>query len=204
MAKKDDETVDLDAYRAELRRHPDLVTIDRSTREMQDARRTRTLTGRSTQHLAMPKEKKVTLDGPERAFVKFYLKGNSPRDAALKAGISPRIAEVWGEEMLQRKNIVQAIAQMTHDKPDEKKINKLINSRDERRRWLASLTLDESAEMRYRIKAIELLGRTHGDFVDRIETTGKSLEDLVMESLKMTAIDVTPQTLELDEGEGDE
>lgn len=61
-----------------------------------------------------------------------------------------------------------------------------VLSREGRQRWWARVMGDEGYELKDRLKASELLGRSDGDFIDRTELSlsATTLEALVLEARK--------------------
>lgn len=132
----------------------------------------------------------------ERAFIRFYKRFRREPDgvkqAALACGAPPQVAEVWGEELLKRPSIIAALGRAKVGLPSEDEVEALVKEKKERQRFYATVALDESQKTEHRLKAVELLGRSEGDFVDRIEHTSKSLEELVLAAHKK------PQMIEAD------
>ena len=100
-----------------------------------------------------------------RAFVEAYC-GNAT-EAALKAGYSPRTAAFIGAENLKKPQIKEAIAER------EKISSELrIADRQERQSFWTSVMRDPEEDMKNRLKAAELLGRSECDFVEKVELNG--------------------------------
>lgn len=55
---------------------------------------------------------------------------------------------------------------------DEQIMSPLIAKREERQAFWTSVMKDENAEMKDRLKASELLGKSEGDFLDKVEHSG--------------------------------
>lgn len=79
-------------------------------------------------------------------------------------------------ELLKNPEIAKAIAER-----QTKSSNKLIATREERQAFWTTVMLDTVEDMRNRLKASELLGRSNADFTEKIEHSG-TLE--LAESLK--------------------
>lgn len=110
----------------------------------------------------MAKSKGKELTAKQRAFVEAY-DGNATQ-AALKAGYSPKTAGAIGDENLKKPEIAQAIRAR-----EGEKLRPLIADREQRQRFWTETMLNLDAELRDRLRASELLGRSEGDFLDRIE-----------------------------------
>lgn len=115
----------------------------------------------------------------QQAFINAY-QGNAT-EAARKAGYKggDNALGVQGHELLKNPKVAQAIK-------DRKSVTThfMIAPRLERQAFWTSIMKDESLHIGYRLKASELLGKSEGDFLVKLEVTGKlTLEDLVAGSI---------------------
>ena len=101
-----------------------------------------------------------------RAFVEAYC-GNAT-EAALKAGYSPRTAAFIGAENLKKPQIKEAIAERNAPAASAR-----IADRQERQSFWTSVMRDPEEDMRNRLKAAELLGKSECDFAERVEVSGE-------------------------------
>lgn len=101
----------------------------------------------------------------QRRFAEAY--AGSATDAAIAAGYSPRTACTKGSALLRRENIVAIIRNRIEleDRP-------LVASRVERQERLTAILRGEGEKTVDRIKAIEVLGKMEGDFLERVEHSG--------------------------------
>jgi len=104
----------------------------------------------------------------QQKFIQCY-RGSASR-AALEAGYAHRQE---GDRLMSNPVIVEAIRQR-----QELELQPLIMSRHEREVWLSNLILDESQSTKERLKALELLGRMNGDFIQRHEVRAVSVRDM--------------------------
>jgi len=95
----------------------------------------------------------------QRKFVRFF-EGN-PTEAAVKAGFKRALARSIGAEMLKNPDIVKAIQERV--RPIEEAD---IATREDRQRFWTRIMKDEKVEMKYRLKASELLGKSQADFIE--------------------------------------
>ena len=79
-----------------------------------------------------------------------------------------------GHELLQHTEVVRQLKER-----DAKENKPRIASRLKRQQFWSEVMLDISEDMKHRLKASELLGRSEADFIEKINVTGMSLEDLV-------------------------
>ena len=112
------------------------------------------------------------LTAKQRRFVEAY-DGNA-RKAAIAAGYSEKTAEVIGHENLRKPKILAEIKarEVVRSTP-------LIASRAERQQFWSSVMRDKEQQMRDRLKAAELLGKSEADFVERQEITGRDGAPLI-------------------------
>ena len=112
------------------------------------------------------------LTAKQRRFVEAY-DGNA-RKAAIAAGYSEKTAEVIGHENLRKPKILAEIKarEVVRSTP-------LIASRTERQQFWSSVMRDKDQQMRDRLKAAELLGKSEADFVERQEITGRDGAPLI-------------------------
>jgi phage terminase small subunit len=95
-------------------------------------------------------------------------KGNGTMAATLAgyAGSYQTLSSV-ACDLLKNPNIQRAMEQVAEDDP-------LIATRCDRQRFWTKVMGDGGAEMRDRLKASELLGKTQADFVERREVVGSA------------------------------
>lgn len=97
----------------------------------------------------------------QQKFVDAYC-GNASA-AARAAGYSEKTAYSIGEQLLRNIEIVSAIKQ----RQDEAR-EPLIADREARQKFWSETMLNPEVEMQHRLKAAELLGRSEGDFCDKL------------------------------------
>lgn len=112
----------------------------------------------------MPKVKGLTVK--QQRFVEAY-DGNAHK-AALAAGYSPKTAAAIGRENMQKPTIIAELKSR-----ETIRSTPLIASRAERQQFWSSVMRDKDQQMRDRLKAAELLGKSEADFVERQEITGR-------------------------------
>ena len=111
----------------------------------------------------------------QEKFIRFYLETGNGAEAARQAGYSPHTARVIAYENLLKPYIKKAIAT---------KRTELMQDSDEKIAHYLSMLEQESNgadQSSSRIRALELLLKAHGAFVERVETVsfdGAFLADL--------------------------
>lgn len=118
----------------------------------------------------MPKVKGLT--AKQQRFVDAYT-GNATQ-AAIAAGYSEKTAPFIGAENLKKPKIIAELKSR-----ETVRCTPLIASRAERQQFWSSVMRDKEQQMRDRLKAAELLGKSEADFVERQEITGRDGTPLV-------------------------
>lgn len=129
----------------------------------------------------MARAKGDKLTTRQRRFVEAY-DGNATQ-AAIAAGYSEKTARFMGHENLTKPYILAEIKAR-----DTIRSTPLIASREERQQFWSSVMRDKDQQMRDRLKAAELLGKSEADFVERQEITGRDGAPLI-ESVKVEFVE---------------
>lgn len=95
-------------------------------------------------------------------FVEAY-DGNATA-AAIAAGYSVKTACYIGNENLRKPNIIKAIKAR-----EAKKVKPHIASREDRQKFWTETMRDTKADLKNRLRASELLGKSEADFIERVE-----------------------------------
>jgi phage terminase small subunit len=122
-------------------------------------------------------EKKLT--AKQAKFVAVYA-GNGT-EAARLAGYkgNPNTLHQVAIENLQKPAVLQALKGR-----QEAEVRPLIATRQDRQRFWTEVLMSPETEMRDRLKASELLGKSEADFTDKVEHSGAlTLEQLVTASM---------------------
>lgn len=101
----------------------------------------------------------------QKRFVQFY-DGNATQ-AAIKAGYSKATAAAIASRLLRKINIKNAI-KVRQDKKD----TPIIASRIDRQKFWTEIMKGKHVDHNDRLKASELLGRSEGDFTEKIQHSG--------------------------------
>jgi len=110
--------------------------------------------------------KERALSPKQQKFVEIYAACGNATEAARQAGY--RKPREQGAQNLSKLAIKIAVAALT-----ERVASQRIATVEERQQfWTAVLRGEESAEMKDRLKASELLGKCQGDFIERVESSG--------------------------------
>jgi phage terminase small subunit len=121
----------------------------------------------------------------QRAFVEAY-DGNGTQ-AARVAGYSgsDNTLSVTASELLRNPRIVEAIREREASRRPHSPVALVIATRQERQAFWTKVMNDGEAELSARLKASELLGKSEGDFLERLEVgTTQTLEQLVTAAIE--------------------
>jgi len=108
----------------------------------------------------------------QQRFIEVY-DGNGTHAAAI-AGYSgtENALAVRACLLLRNEKIRQAIQNRRNDR-----LSPFIMSREDRQRMWSQVAMDCDADMKNRLKASELLGKSQADFTERIEIDGSGIAD---------------------------
>lgn len=99
-------------------------------------------------------------------FCIYHYGGDSPKDAAIKAGFSKKTASAAASRLLKREDVRKRLAELS-----DASLNDSILTKQQVLEMLTDIAKNE--EKTYaKIKALELLGKHHRAFTDVVEQTG--------------------------------
>lgn len=101
----------------------------------------------------------------QQIFIQEYLTDLNATQAAIRSGYSPKTAYSIGQENLNKPEIKQAIEERLKERKSA-----LIASREQRQQLWTEIMYDTEQSTKDRLKASELLAKSFGDFIDKIET----------------------------------
>lgn len=127
------------------------------------------------------------LNERQKAFADYYVASNNATESALKAGYSEKTAYSIGNENLNKVEIIAYIR-------DQQKALGLLRKLDIEtiHNELAKIALNEKEASRDRLKALEMVAKMQGAFIDRVEHSGTmqhqnlnvNMANLTMEELR--------------------
>lgn len=112
----------------------------------------------------------------QRAFVVAYARHGVAERAAIEAGYSNRTARGSAARLLANAGIRAELSRISSIATTEA----VADLRERREFWTRTMR-DGDAPMRERLKASELLGKSEGDFLDRVEQGGEMVVRVVRE-----------------------
>ena len=109
----------------------------------------------------------------QELFILEYQQDHNATQAAIRAGYSPKTAYSQGQRLLKDPDVKEVLeADLTERKSE------LIATREQRQQLWTEIMYDTEQSTRDRLRASELLGKSCGDFIERIETKGEAVLDL--------------------------
>jgi phage terminase small subunit len=114
----------------------------------------------------------VALTPKQKAFCEYYASNGNATESARLAGYSENTAQVQGAENLSKPIIQEYIKELAN--PIE---NKRIASANEIKEFWTSVMREDAEKMADRLKASELLAKTGGMFIERVEIKETSMAD---------------------------
>ena len=126
---------------------------------------------------------KKALNPKQRRFVAEYLKDQNGTQSAIRAGYSKKTAYAIASENLKKPEIREALAEL--DKRVLELGGNAIADKAERQRFWTDAMRKPDLEFQHRIKTSELLGKTQGDFIEKVEHSVEvKLLDLILAAIK--------------------
>lgn len=112
----------------------------------------------------------MKLTPKQQAFADYYIQTGNATEAAIQAGYSEKTAKQTGYENLTKPYIQQYI----EEKQKELESNRLADITEVREFWTEAMRNPDNS-MKDRLKASEMIARTSGAFLDKVEmkTTGE-------------------------------
>ncbi len=113
------------------------------------------------------------LNERQRKFCELYAASGNASQAAIRAGYSAASAATNSDKLLKNTNVQQYLLQLS----EQATSNRIATATERQEFWTAIMRGevqdgDNPAKLTDRIKASELLGKAHGDFIERVEHSG--------------------------------
>ena len=113
------------------------------------------------------------MTGKQQIFIQEYLIDFNATRAAKSAGYSEKTAYSQGQRLLKNFEVQNKIKSLM-----EGRISELIATKEQRQQFWTETMYNAEEDMKNRLRASELLGKSCGDFLDRIETKNENTLDL--------------------------
>ena len=109
----------------------------------------------------------------QELFIQEYLIDFNATRAAKKAGYSEKTAYSQGQRLLKHVEVKNKITSLKQER-----ISDLIATKEQRQQFWSKTMFDQEVDMKNRLRASELLGKSCGDFIDRVETKNENTLDM--------------------------
>lgn len=125
----------------------------------------------------------------QELFIQEYIKTGNATHSAIAAGYSKRTARSIGQRLLTYVDIKEAIDRLSKNIA----INNIMTAK-ERQEFLTSLILNNDVKVSDKLKAVDLLNKMTGEYIQKVEVNGNVKTDdpfknLTTEELKRIIFD---------------
>jgi len=110
----------------------------------------------------------LKLNARQKSFCEYYVASGNATDAAIKAGYKEKNARFIGSENLTKANIKKYIEEL-----QEKAKGNRIMTAIERREFLTSMIKDGAVKDTDRLKALDILNKMDGEYIQKLEVKGE-------------------------------
>lgn len=109
----------------------------------------------------------------QQLFILEYQKDFNATQAAIRSGYSAKTAYSQGQRLLKSPEVRKALDNYMTERQSE-----FIATREERQKFWTMIMYDEELSIKDRLRASELLGKSFGDFIDRVEAKTETCLDV--------------------------
>ena len=128
----------------------------------------------------------LKLNVRQKAFCEFYVASGNATESAIKAGYREQTARVTASKILTKANIQEYVKEL-----QEKAKTSRIMTSIERREFLTELIKNGNEKAADRLKALDILNKMDGEYMEKIQMTGEiktnPFKELTLEELKRIA-----------------
>ena len=128
----------------------------------------------------------LKLNARQKAFCEFYVASGNATESAIKAGYKEQTARVTASKILTKANIQEYVKEL-----QEKAKTSRIMTAIERREFLTELIKNRNEKAADRLKALDILNKMDGEYMEKIQMTGEiktnPFKELTVEELKRIA-----------------
>ena len=129
----------------------------------------------------------MKLNARQKSFCEFYVASGNATESAIKAGYKERTARSIGQRLLTNVDIKKYIKELQ----EKAKESRILTAR-EKREWLSEVIKNGNEKLQDRLKALDILNKMDGDYVEKVQLSGEvktsnPFEGLTTEELKKLA-----------------
>ncbi len=116
----------------------------------------------------------MALNERQQKFCEFYAKSGNATDAAIQAGYAVKSAGGNADKLLKNTKVSNYLAELSKNT----RTDAIATITDIKEFWTKVLESSEE-EMPYRLKASELLVKSEGGFLDKVEHSGSTIQRVI-------------------------
>ena len=129
----------------------------------------------------------LKLNARQKSFCEFYVASGNATESAIKARYSEKTARSIGQRLLTNVDIKKYIKELQ----EKAKESRILTAR-EKREWLSEVIKNGNEKLQDRLKALDILNRMDGDYVEKVQLSGEvkrsnPFEGLTTKELKKLA-----------------
>nr|DAI39239.1 MAG TPA: Terminase small subunit [Caudoviricetes sp.]DAP41803.1 MAG TPA: Terminase small subunit [Caudoviricetes sp.] len=129
----------------------------------------------------------MKLNARQKSFCEFYVASGNATESAIKARYSEKTARSIGQRLLTNVDIKKYIKELQ----EKAKESRILTAR-EKREWLSEVIKNGNEKLQDRLKALDILNRMDGDYVEKVQLSGEvkrsnPFEGLTTKELKKLA-----------------
>jgi len=129
----------------------------------------------------------LKLNARQKSFCEFYVASGNATESAIKARYSEKTARSIGQRLLTNVDIKKYIKELQ----EKAKESRILTAR-EKREWLSEVIKNGNEKLQDRLKALDILNKMDGDYVEKVQLSGEvktsnPFEGLTTEELKKLA-----------------
>ena len=129
----------------------------------------------------------LKLNARQKSFCEFYVASGNATESAIKARYSEKTARSIGQRLLTNVDIKKYIKELQ----EKAKESRILTAR-EKREWLSEVIKNGNEKLQDRLKALDILNKMDGDYVEKVQLSGEvkpsnPFEGLTTKELKKLA-----------------
>ena len=129
----------------------------------------------------------LKLNARQKSFCEFYVASGNATESAIKAGYSEKYTNKNISKIRQNTAVQEYIKELQ----EKAKESRILTAR-EKREWLSEVIKNGNEKLQDRLKALDILNKMDGDYVEKVQLSGEvktsnPFEGLTTEELKKLA-----------------
>jgi len=116
----------------------------------------------------------MALNERQKKFCEFYAKCGNATDAAIQAGYSEKSAGTNADKLLKNTKVSKYLEELSKNT----RTSAILSITEVKEFWCKVMFSDDE-EMPHRLKASELLVKSQGGFLDKVEHSGSTIKRII-------------------------